>query len=58
VLNTAVTSLVDPAGFRSLGRATPFAGWRTTGDVVMTIHRGRVVFADKGTVPVSGGSRA
>lgn len=37
---------VDPGEFRSLGRATPFAGWRVRGRAVMTVVGGRTVYAD------------
>lgn len=35
---------VDPATFRSKGRATPFAGWAVQGRAVLTVVGGRVVY--------------
>ena len=35
---------VDPEKFYSMGRATPFAGWRVQGESRMTMVKGRVVW--------------
>ncbi|MDE7305145.1 MAG: dihydroorotase [Alistipes sp.] len=35
---------IDPAAFRSKGRATPFAGWPVQGRAVMTVVGGRCVY--------------
>ena len=35
---------IDPAAFRSKGRATPFAGWPVQGRAAMTVVGGRVVY--------------
>ena len=35
---------VDPTRFRSLGRNTPFAGWRLRGRPVLTVAAGRVTY--------------
>ncbi len=35
---------IDPAGFLSMGRATPFAGWKVLGRCLMTVHDGRTVY--------------
>jgi len=35
--------VVDPEAFRSLGRNSPFAGWRVRGRAVGTVVRGRLV---------------
>ena len=35
---------IDPAAFRSKGRATPFAGWEVQGRAVLTVVGGREVF--------------
>jgi len=40
-LNASYT--IDPERFRSMGRATPFAGWPVQGRCVMTVAGGRVV---------------
>ena len=36
--------VIDPGQFYSMGTATPFEGWETTGDVVMTMAAGKVVY--------------
>ena len=38
--------VIDPDDFRSMGRATPFAGDTVRGKVVMTVHRGEIVYTD------------
>lgn len=38
---------IDPAGFRSKGRATPFEGWRVRGRAVLTVVGGRTVYRDE-----------
>lgn len=35
---------IDPGGFQSLGRSTPFAGWTVQGRIKMTIADGRMVW--------------
>ena len=35
---------IDPGKFFSMGTATPFDGWETTGDVGMTVAGGKVVY--------------
>ena len=35
---------VDPEDFLSMGKATPFAGWKLTGECVLTVCDGRVVY--------------
>jgi dihydroorotase len=37
---------VDPTGFHSKSRNTPFSGWTVKGRVLMTIVGGRVVYED------------
>ena len=49
VLSLDHEGVVDPAGFRSLGRATPFAGRRVDAAVLMTIVGGKIVFPEGGT---------
>ena len=46
VLDTHRLWTIDPNNFRSLGRATPFAGWGVTATVAMTIVDGEIVYAD------------
>nr|WP_325183109.1 dihydroorotase [uncultured Oscillibacter sp.] len=46
VLSLDHEGVVDPAGFRSLGRATPFEGRRVDAAVVMTFVDGRIVFPE------------
>ena len=35
---------VDPADFLSMGRATPFEGWKLNGVCLMTVKDGKVVY--------------
>lgn len=44
VIDPDKTGIIDPEAFFSLGRATPFAGWKTTGDVTMTMTGGAVAW--------------
>ena len=37
---------IDPAEFQSLGRATPFAGWRAEGRCLLTVCRGQTAWID------------
>ena len=46
VLDLDHAGIVDPAGFRSLGRATPFAGRRVDAAVSMTLVDGAIVFPE------------
>ena len=46
VLSLDHEGIVDPAGFRSLGRATPFAGRRVDAAVLMTMVDGKIVFPE------------
>ena len=36
--------VVDPAEFCSMGKATPFEGWKLTGECVLTVCDGQVVY--------------
>jgi dihydroorotase len=47
VLAPDVTTVVDPARFRSRARNTPFGGWTLTGTVVATIVAGRLAFVNE-----------
>lgn len=47
VIDPNKTGVIDPDEFYSMGRATPFEGWETTGDVVMTVAGGNVVWEAK-----------
>ena len=38
------TFTVDPEAFISKGKATPFAGWELTGECVMTVCNGKIVY--------------
>ena len=35
---------VDPQNFISMGKATPFAGWKLTGECVLTVCNGKIVY--------------
>ncbi|MBR6186066.1 MAG: dihydroorotase [Clostridia bacterium] len=45
VIDPSLTGVIDPGEFFSMGRATPFEGWDTTGDVAMTMAGGKTVWA-------------
>ena len=47
VIDPNKTGVIDPNDFYSMGRATPFDGWETTGDAVMTLAAGDVVWKAK-----------
>ena len=38
------TYVIDPAQFKSMGRATPFAGWEVRGRVRMTVRNNQIVY--------------
>ena len=38
---------VDPAKFQSMGKATPFEGWKLFGKCMLTVCDGKVVYRDK-----------
>ena len=40
-------SVIRPEEFLSLGRATPFAGWRVRGKCKLTWYNGQIVYADR-----------
>ena len=42
VIDTNHEYVIDPDEFQSMGRATPFAGERVLGKVMMTVHGGRI----------------
>ena len=44
VWDLAEEYVVDPAGFLSMGKATPFEGMRVLGRCIETVHRGRIVY--------------
>ena len=44
VIDPETEGTVDPNTFLSKGRATPFAGMKTRGDIVMTMYRGEIVY--------------
>ena len=44
VIDPNKTGVIDPDTFYSMGRATPFEGWETTGDIAMTMQEGRIVW--------------
>lgn len=47
-----VESIIDPAEFQSMGRATPFAGWLVNGRCRMTIAGGNLAWDDGTLRPV------
>ena len=44
VWDLEATGLIDPADFLSMGRATPFAGWRVQGECVGTVIDGKTAY--------------
>ncbi len=44
VLDLDSSYTIDPAAFLSMGRATPFAGWQVTGEAILTMIEGDVVW--------------
>jgi dihydroorotase len=46
LLDPAREWTVDPDAFHSMGRNSPFAGWRLTGQVLATVCGGRLTHAD------------
>ena len=44
VWDLAEEYVVDPAGFLSMGKATPFEGMRVLGRCIKTVHRGRIAY--------------
>ncbi len=44
VFDTDTEYTIDPAKFASMGRATPFEGWRVKGKCLMTVCAGRTVW--------------
>lgn len=46
VLDLGAEYVIDPERFVSMGRATPFAGWKVTGRAVMTVVDGKIVYED------------
>ncbi len=41
---------IDPETFLSKGRATPFAGWRVKGGILLTLVGGRVAYKDENLI--------
>ncbi len=39
---------IDPSEFISMGKATPFAGWKVKGECVLTVCDGKVVYRKQG----------
>ena len=44
VFDTDEEYTIDPAEFASMGRATPFEGWKVKGKCLMTVCAGRTVW--------------
>ena len=38
---------INPSHFRSMGRSTPFDGWPVLGRCLITVHKGKVVYASE-----------
>lgn len=46
VINPRSPYVIDPAAFRSMGRATPFAGWQVSASVALTVCAGEAVYGN------------
>ncbi len=44
IWNVQKAVLVDPANFLSLGRSTPFEGWKLYGENLFTVYQNRIVY--------------
>lgn len=44
IVDTGASWVVNPQGFKSRGQNSPFTGRKLRGRILMTMHRGRVVF--------------
>lgn len=47
VLDLEKEGTVDPDAFLSKGHATPFAGMKTRGDIMLTMYKGEIVYQQK-----------
>lgn len=47
VIDLELERVVDPAGFLSKGRNTPFAGWKVKGWPVLTMLEGKITWQDR-----------
>ncbi|MBQ2978168.1 MAG: dihydroorotase [Clostridia bacterium] len=47
VIDPSVQGKINPDEFLSMGRATPFEDWETTGDIIMTMAGGKIVWEKK-----------
>ena len=47
VIDPSVQGRINPDEFLSMGRATPFEAWETTGDIIMTMAGGKIVWEKK-----------
>ncbi len=45
VFDIAAPYIIDPMEFRTMGRATPFAGWSVYGRCLLTVHDGNIVYS-------------
>lgn len=46
IFNLAADYKINPNTFKSMGKATPFAGYKVQGDCVMTILNGKIVYRE------------
>ena len=44
VIDPEKNGIIDPDDFYSMGRATPFEGWETTGDIIFTMAGGAIAW--------------
>ncbi len=45
VFDISTPYTIDPADFRTMGRATPFTGWTVYGKCLLTVHDGKIVYS-------------
>jgi len=50
VFRTDTEYTIDPQEFLSMGRNTPFTGWKVRGACALTVCRGKIVY-DDGSLP-------
>ena len=44
---------IDPESFLSMGRSTPFAGWKVQGKCVMTVVDGKIAYIDNEVIKIN-----
>ncbi|MBO4356535.1 MAG: dihydroorotase [Clostridia bacterium] len=47
VFDVGTSQIIDPSSFLSMGRSTPFAGWKTDCRCILTVSKGKIAYIDK-----------